>query len=168
MREQALADQHFIGALPKAYRHAFGRVISLQGLLQAAGGIVQALIIAGQGDVGLGIKRVASIHQALQHLGRVGVQEHGAMFPPSDTADQHRKRAFQPDGNGTTPANRSPRGGIGKGTAAGCQHQGRAGQQAGNHAPLTIAEMRLAIAGKDFRDWHASGVFNFRVGVSKR
>ena len=90
------------------------------------------------------------------------------MFPPRDPADQHRKRAFQPDGNGAAPANRSARGGIGKGATAGCQHQRRAGQQTGNHAPLTIPEMRLTIAGEDFRNRHASGVFDFCVGVSKR
>jgi hypothetical protein len=70
--QQALPDQHFIGALPKTDRYAFGRVIGLQGMLQAAGGVFQAFVIAGQCDVGFGIKRVARMHQALQHGNRVG------------------------------------------------------------------------------------------------
>jgi hypothetical protein len=166
-REQPGADQHVIAAIPEADRQALRRHRGFQRVLHPAGGHLGAFVGAGHGHVGLGIEGVARRHQALQHLGGIGVEEHRPVLPPRHAAQQGGEFASQPERGGAARLDRSAGRGIGEGTAAGRENQRRPGQQAGDDAALAGAEMRFAVAGEDLRDGHAGGRFDLGIRVAE-
>ena len=118
------------------------------------------------GDVGLGIDRIADIHQLLQRGGRIGGFQHRPVGAPLDAFHQHLEIGLEPDRDGLGADQRAGVG-IHIGAAAGRQHLRAAFEQPRDHARLAGAELGLAAGLENIRDRHAGRFLDLGVGIDK-
>ncbi len=117
--------------------------------------------------MGLRVAGGALGEKGLKNGARVAPGDERPVVAAGHPLDQKVDRGIEPDG-GCPRDDERARARIDEGAAAGSQHSARAGHQAGYHAALAVAEMRLAEAGKDIADGHAGGGFDFGVAVVER
>ncbi len=119
------------------------------------------------GDVGLGVDRVALGDQPLEHRPGLAVLEQRPIVAPRHPVEQQIELGAQPDRHRAL-ADERPGGRVHERAAAGRQDLHRSVEQAGDDAALAIAKRRLAVALEDFLDGLAGGGFDLGVGVGER
>ncbi len=163
--KQPIADQDRVAAARERDREPLRRAVGEHGVGDAARGDLGGLVGAGHVQFGLGVGGVARGGQLLQHLPRVAAGEHRPVLAARDAAQQRGHPAFEPDRERAGGMDGAARAALREGAAARRQHHGRAGEDARDHAPLQLAELRLAVAGEKLGDGKPGRLLDFGIRV---
>ncbi len=132
-----------------------------------AGGVVRRFVAAIDDEVGLGIDRVAAVHQFAQRVFPVTAGEQRTIVPAGHPTDQSWQGATQPNGHCLGPRG-FPRQRIHECAATECENHRIVCQKSSDHPPLAVAECGLSITLEEFGDRATRGQFDFLIGVAER
>ena len=165
--QQAVADHHLVRRGGKPNRQPPRLAPFVERLQDLGHGVLQRFIAAIDGDVGLGVDRMALLHQSAKDLRRVAGVQKRAVAAGGDPAQQGGQPAAQPHRDGAVP-NRAPGLGVYERAAAGGEDQWTAVQQPADHPALPVTEVALPITVEQLGDAAPGGQLDFRVGVAER
>ena len=137
-----------------------------QGGEDGADDVLMGAIDALDGDVGLGVDRIALTHQSTEDLARFPGPQQGPMIASLDPGQEEVERRPEPY-RYRFFADHGPGWGIDEGAPAGRQDVPRIVEETRDHALLAVAKGRFSVAVEYFTDGTAGRRLDLGIGIDE-